>query len=174
MILYSFSDRSHLQACRTKGIEHGFIPYTVVPADKGRTRKLINWDTFQWLTSNASFIPMVPGVGPPKTAVLQGRKQEFRLKVRIPWYGRGRLRSWIEFAKARQVPLRTEINKDLGAPEEWWIYAGIIPSSWIIETARNPTAPDWLPPPVKPQELRMDTTGLGRGDPHMGPAQPII
>lgn len=167
MILYSFTDRPHLRACRTSGIEHGVIPYTVLPKDRGKTLKLINWDTYQWLTNVPDFIDMTSSAGPKKTAVLQGRKQEFRLKLDIPYYGRNRLRSWDDFARKWEIPLRWQIWLDLaGRPQDWWIYAGVIPAKWIIEVARNPTAPDTTFDKVveRPElAVNMDHSGIGQG-----------
>jgi hypothetical protein len=165
MILYAFVSREHLQACRTSGIAHGKIPYTVVLKDRGKTRELKTWDHFQWLTNNRNFIHQNSKEGPWKTAVLQGRRQEFRLKLRIPRYGRGRLRKWWDFACSRDVPLRHHINLDLlGKPEEWWIYAGIIPACWIIDISRNPVYHDaTFDKVVERQPIPMNTTG-GRGD----------
>lgn len=132
-------------------------------------RELKRWPTWQWLTANSSFQDMASSFGPPKTAVLQGRKQEFRIAVEIPHYGRGRLRRWIEFAKAQQIPLRVEINRDLGTPEEWWIYAGVIPSKWFRGIHRNPTARDttW-DKPVPRIEIPMDTRGYAPQTTYMG------
>lgn len=176
MILYAFTDRAHLEACRTTGIEHGFIPYTVVPKDRGKSLELKKWPTYQWLTNNKEFIDMTSNRGPKKTAVLQGRKQEYRLKLNIPSYGRGRLRAWDDFARTNAIPLRWQIWLDLaGKHEEWWIYAGVIPSSWIREIRRNPTAPDTtFDKVVERQPIAMDHSGIGRGQRFEGPAQSLI
>jgi hypothetical protein len=129
---------------------------------------------FQWLTSNQHFIDVDSPLGPPKTAMLLGRKSEFRIAVNIPYYGRNRLRRWVEYAKANKIPLRQEIAKDLGNETEWWVYAGIIPPKWFRGIARNPTSPDWLPPPPKPLEIPMNRTGDARGARFEGPAQSLV
>ena len=176
MILYAFTDRAHLKACRTTGIEHGFIPYTVVPKDRGRSLELKKWPCYQWLTNVEEFIDVNSHLGPKKPAVLQGRKQEFRLKLDIPYYGMNRLRGWEDFARRWEVPLRWQIWLDLGGkPNQWWIYAGIIPSKWILSVARNPTSRDttWDKEPEK-HMVAMDHTGIGKGQRFEGPAQSLI
>ena len=174
MILYTFTDRKHLDACKTSGIEHGVIPYTLKP-QKPKGVSLHTWPCYQWLTNVSEFYDLDGKEGPKKSAVLLGRKSEFRLKVNIPYYGRSRLRAWEDFARRWEIPLRWQIWLDLGGkPDQWWIYAGVIPSKWILEVARNPSYPDWVPPEAKPQELAMDNTGLGRGEHHAGLAQPLI
>jgi hypothetical protein len=98
-------------------------------AEAAKKGRLYMRPGFQWLTTKADFDQpwcLLGGLPFPKNA--------YRLKFLIPETATHRLFKWSEFCARGKPDCEAEINTKAVDWENWFIFYGPMPISWLIET----------------------------------------
>ncbi len=122
-IFYHFTANFFLKSIKQRGLVLGSLPVSL------KRKEVISG--YQWITKNPSF-DQKWAIGSGK---LPYKRNEFRLTIRIP---DRHLEKAMQFINCRDMC--PEIFDDMtryGDPENWYIYEGIIPSSWIHKIQKN-------------------------------------
>lgn len=124
MTLYHFTAERFLNGIKREGLTRGHMLASLKPV-----RLIANK---QWLTSNAEFSQS--WLNP--RSILPYKRNEIRLKIIIPDQAKDNCRPW-----SQMKFLVPDVAQDLSAfgdPENWYIYDGHIPPTWIESVELNP------------------------------------
>jgi hypothetical protein len=142
MKLFHFTSAHHISGVLRDGIALGVIPILRDCGD-GQCQLHGARRGCQWLTSNPSW--------EQAWATQEKVKYDrcaFRIRVSIPKSARSHLIPWAEAAVKLDVGVDSvTILNSTGNPAEWWIYSGVIPTTWLRNVDRKPVP--------KPQERRI-------------------
>lgn len=117
MKLYHFTAKRFVNSIKKTGLSKGMIPVSIKPP-----KFLPN---YQWLTSNASFNQhCLKGSG-----LLPYSRTEARFEIHIPEEHHDKLNLF--FNCKHLCPDLFDVLVSQGDPENWYIYHGFIPNSWL-------------------------------------------
>ena len=116
--LYHFTSPKHVIGCRLTGLKYGMLPVNDQPV------KMLKG--YQWLTENCD-----KAQSWNEGSSLPYDRTAFRLTVEIPKHGRSQLIKWVPWG--RKLTRIADVLEEYGDPENWWLYRGRIPPTWITE-----------------------------------------
>lgn len=119
MILYHFTARRFLKSIKSSGLTEGMMLKSLAPPSFVFNK--------QWLTTNPTFEQS--WLNPDSK--LPYKRNEVRLTINIPEHGKPFCKPWTQMKFL--VPEVAEYLSAFGDPENWYVYDGQIPPSWIIE-----------------------------------------
>ncbi len=119
MTFYHFTARCFIKQIEKQGLIKGVMlksmkPFSFIP-------------NCQWLTTNAAFDQS--WLNPNST--LPYKRNEVRLTIEVPEHAKDNVKPWTQMRFL--VPEVADDLSRFGDPENWWVYQGNIPSSWILE-----------------------------------------
>lgn len=124
MRLYHFTAARFVPSIRRDGITRGFVLVSYEP--------LALLDDYRWLTVNGLWSQeWAEGTGR-----LPYRRDEVRITVNVPASHENRVHDWTVVGKL--ISLEWQMLNMFGDPENWRLYRGDIPKSWLSTIEYNP------------------------------------
>ncbi len=110
--------------CRVGGIKDVGITLGKIPFMKNG--KFYFLDGYQWLTKNSTF-----NQSWNESSTLPYDRTANRLVVEVKRQKKHQVYKWMDFCERHKNDLSDDMNA-FGDPENWYIFNGIIPVSWIV------------------------------------------